>query len=92
MQTYLPNKFDLEDLYREIDLFDRKIAHCQHVEKFDLGSERIAAVGKLRRQRQRLVKLAMKFASDGISYNPKFLPRSFVLGADGTLAEIEATA
>ena len=92
MQTYFPNKFHLQDLYREIDLFDRKIAHCQNVEQFELGSERLSAVGKLRRQRQRLVKLAMKFASDGVSYDPKFLPRSFVQGADGKLAEVEAAA
>lgn len=90
MQTYHPNKFSLEDLYREIDLYDRKIAHTLHIEKFSMGSERVAAVGKLRRQRQQLVKIAMKFAGEGVAFDPKFLPRSFVQGADGTLAEIQA--
>lgn len=91
MQTYFANKFHLQDLYREIDLFDRKIAHCQNVEKFDLESERRASADKLRRARQKLVTLAMKFAGAGVAYDPKFLPRSFVQGADGQLAEVEAT-
>lgn len=88
MQTYHPNKFSLQDLYREIDLYDRKIAHSLNLEKFDLPSERTAAVSKLRRQRQSLVKVAMKFAGEGVAYDPKFLPRSIVQGADGKLAEV----
>ncbi len=90
MQTYHPNKFSLQDLYKEIDLYDRKIAHSLNVEKFDLGSERTAAVGKLRRHRQQLVKIAMKFAGEGVIFDPKFLPRSFVQGTDGKPAEILA--
>jgi|SRR5581483_9278697 len=90
MQTYQPNKFHLEDLYKEIDFYDRKIAYCRSVEKYEMESERATSLGKLQRQRQKLVKIAMKFASDGVTYDPKFLPRSFVQGADGSLAEVEA--
>jgi hypothetical protein len=92
MQTYHPNQYALQDLYRDIDLFDRKIAHCRTLEKFDLEQERTAAVAKLRRQRQNLVKLALKFAADGIVYDPKFLPRSFVQGADGLPSEVVEAA
>lgn len=89
MQTYHPNQYALQDLYKDIDLLDRKIAHSRNLEKFDLPSAREAAVAKLRRQRLQLVKIAMKFAADGIAYDPKFLPRSFVQGADGLPSEIE---
>ena len=88
MQTYHPNKYYLEDLYKEIDFYDRKIAHCLTLETYDLPSERTAAVGKLRRQRQALVKIAMKFAGEGVEYDPKRLPRSFVQDGDGKLAEV----
>ena len=91
MQRYSPNQFHLQDLYKEIDLFDRKIAHSRNIEKFDLPSERATALAKLRRQRGQLVKLAMQFATDGVTYDPKFLPRSFVQGPDGKLSELAAT-
>ena len=92
MQTYHPNKYSLEDLYKEIDFYDRKIAHCLTLESFDLPSERSAAVGKLRRQRQALVKVAMKFAGEGVAYDPKHLPRSFVQDLDGKLSEVAAAS
>ena len=90
MQTYHPNQYALQDIYREIDFFDRKIAHSRNLERFDLPSERTAAVAKLQRQRSQLVKVALKFAAEGVAYDPKFLPRSFVQGEDGLPLELEA--
>ena len=90
MQTYKPNKYHVADLHREIDLYDRKIAHCLAFQKFDLEGERTAALGKLRRQRQQLVKIALQFAHDGVEYDPKFLPRSLALAESGVLTEVEA--
>jgi hypothetical protein len=80
--------YNLVDLHKEIDLYDRKIAHCKHFESFDLESERESALGKLRRKRQGLVKLAMQFSQQGIQHDPKFLPRSFALGEDGMITEL----
>lgn len=87
MQTYSPNKYHLVDIHKEIDLFDRKIAYCKQFEKFDLESERDSALGKLRRKRKGLVKLAFDFSGRGIEHDPKFLPRSFVVGENGTITE-----
>lgn len=87
MQTYLPNKYHLTDLHKEIDFFDRKIAHCRAYEKFEFESQRIAALGTLHRKRRNLVKLAMSFSSAGIEYDPRFLPRSLAVGADGQIME-----
>lgn len=88
MQTYLPNKYHLVDLHKEIDLFDRKITYCRQYEKFEYESERTAALGKLERKRQSLLKLAMSFSSLGIEHDPRFLPRSLVVGADGRITEV----
>jgi hypothetical protein len=87
MQTCLPNKYQLMDLHKEIDLFDRKIAHCQQFEKFEFESGRTAAVQKLQRKRQTLVNLAMSLSRSGIEHDPKFLPRSLALDADGQIME-----
>ncbi|HEY3927887.1 MAG TPA: hypothetical protein VGL89_05910 [Candidatus Koribacter sp.] len=92
MQTYFPNKFYVADLHQEIDLYDRKIAHCLEFEKFNYESERTASLGKLRRKRQQLVKLALRFASEGVEYDPKFLPRSMGVGKNGELQEVEVKA
>jgi hypothetical protein len=87
MQTYSPTKYHLVDLHKEIDLFDRKIAYCQQFEKFDGESERVSALSKLQKKRSSLVKIAMTFTSQGIEYDPKFLPRSFAIGSDGQITE-----
>lgn len=87
MQTYLPNKYHLVDLHKEIDLFDRKIAYCRRYEKFEYESERTAALAKLEKKRQSVVKLAMSFSSLGIEHDPKFLPRTLVVGSDGKITE-----
>lgn len=86
-QLYVPY---LQDLYREIDVYDLKIAHCLVTDTFAVESERISALNALRRQRLHLVKIAMKFAGEGVAFDPKFLPRSFARGADGKLADMEA--
>src|SRR3569833_2659260 len=83
MQTYVPNKYNLVDLHKEIDLYDRKIAYCHQFEVFELESERAAPVKKLLRKRQSLVKLAMNFSSLCIEHDPRFLPRSRGGGAGG---------
>lgn len=75
------------DIHKEIDLFDRKIAYCRQFEKFDAESERTSALSKLQKKRLSLVKVAMSFSSQGIEYDPKFLPRSLAVGEDGQITE-----
>ena len=77
MKTMFDSKFALRDLYQEIDLFDRKIAHCQTFEKFDSPDERESAVRKLVTKRGTLVKAALAMAERGVECDPKHLPRSF---------------
>lgn len=87
MQTYSPTKYHLVDLHKEIDLFDRKIAYCQQFEKFELESERASALGKLQKKRLSLVKIALSFSQQGIEFDPRFLPRSLAVDADGQVIE-----
>ena len=82
MPTRPDNKYELQDLYQEIDLFDRKIAHCQNFEKFATDEERAAARQKLVTKREALVKTALEMASRGVACNPKYLPRSFKAPAE----------
>jgi hypothetical protein len=77
MPTRPDNKYELQDLYQEIDLFDRKIAHCQNFEKFATDEERETARQKLVTKRGALVKTALEMAGRGVECNPKYLPRSF---------------
>ncbi len=77
MQAKPDNKYALQDMYEEIDLFDRKIAHCRNHEKFDSEHERESALEKLMTKRAALVKTALAMASRGVECNPKYLPRSF---------------
>ena len=70
-------KFALRELHEEIDLFDRKIAHCQTHEKFDSEEARASALKKLVTNRETLVKIARAMASRGVECDPKYLPRSF---------------
>ncbi len=68
--------YDLIDLHKEIDYFDRKIAYCQTLEKFDSEGERANALQKLNTKRGTLVKAAQEAASRGIQCDGKYLPRS----------------
>ncbi|MBV9608528.1 MAG: hypothetical protein JO187_03130 [Acidobacteria bacterium] len=76
MQIRPASKYHLKDLYKEIDLFDRKIEHCQHHAKFDSEVDRAAAVQKLTTARQKAVKAAAAMVSQGIASDPDQLPRS----------------
>jgi len=71
------SKYELMDLYREIGLFDRKIAYCQNYEKFDSEAARTTAGKKLAAKRESLVKAALDAAGRGIACDPKYLPHSF---------------
>ncbi len=76
MQARPQNRYVLNDLHQEIDLLDRKIAHCQNHEKFGSDQERDAAIHKLTKARGPLVKAALQMVQDGIEFDPKYLPRS----------------
>ena len=70
------SKYHLKDLHREIDLFDRKIQHCQHYAKFECEEDRASALQKLIRSRQKAVKAVAAMGSQGMDFNPDLLPRS----------------
>jgi hypothetical protein len=76
------NKYELKDLHQEIDLFDRKIAHCQNFEKFVTEEERAIVLKKLVTKRGALVKTALAMAGRGVECDPKYLPRSFKAAAE----------
>ena len=75
--THPPNKYDLKDLHRQIDLYDRKIAACETFEKFDSEVARASSRQKLVSKRERLVKSARAMESLGVEYDAAQLPRSF---------------
>jgi hypothetical protein len=77
MQTPRDSKYALKDLHQDIDLFDRKIAHCQSHGEFGSEKERAVALQKLVTKRDALVKTAMAMAGRGVECDPKYLPRSF---------------
>jgi hypothetical protein len=76
MQIRPPSKYHLKDLHKEIDLFDRKIEHCEHHAKFDSEEDRASALQKLVTARQKVVKAAAAMVSQGIDFDPAQLPRS----------------
>jgi hypothetical protein len=82
MITRSDNKYELKDLYQEIDLFDRKISYCEKFEKFASDEERAAARQKLVTKRGALVKTALGMADRGVECDPKYLPRSFKAPAE----------
>ncbi len=84
MQIKPHNRYDLRDVHKEIDLFDRKIAHCQEHETFDSDAERSAALQKLTTKRESLVKAALDAVSRGIESDAAYLPRSFKTSANAT--------
>ena len=77
MPTKPVSKYGLNDLHQEIDLFDRKIAHCQTHETFASEDARAAALQKLVTKRESLVKAATEAVKNGVECDPKYLPRSF---------------
>jgi hypothetical protein len=89
MELHPNNKYHLNDLHREIDLFDRKIAYCQGHAKFESEPERAIALRKLETKRKSLVNVAVDLVSKGVEYDAKHLPRSFK-GADATSAKESA--
>jgi hypothetical protein len=76
MQARPSSKYHLKDLYQEIAFYDRKIAYCQNLEKFDSAEERSRAVEKLAKKRKTLVLSAATMANSGIEYDPSQLPAS----------------
>lgn len=75
--THPPTKYELRELHRQIDLYDRKIAACESFEKFDSEMERASSRQKLVNKRERLVKSARVMENLGVEYDPAQLPRSF---------------
>ena len=75
--VHTPTKYELRELHRQIDLYDRKIAACESFEKFASEMERASSRQKLVNKRERLVKSARAMESQGIEYDPAQLPRSF---------------
>jgi hypothetical protein len=82
MQLNSPSKYDLQDLYQEIDFYDRKIAHCRDHEQFACEADRTAQLNKLATKRQTLLKQATELGSHGIVSDPKYLPRSLRTAAE----------
>jgi hypothetical protein len=81
------NKFYLLSLHKEIDFFDRKIAHARNIENFDSDHLKALAIKKLETKRSALVTTAMDLASKGVEYDPKWLPRSFKATLEKSAAE-----
>ena len=76
MQVKPDSMYALKDLYEDIGLFDRKIAHCQNYEVFDTEQARMSTLQKLIDKRETLVKTARAMAGRGVECDPKYLPRS----------------
>jgi len=81
------NKFYLLALHKEIDFFDRKIAHARNIESFDSDHLKTLAIKKLETKRSALVTTAMDLASKGVEYYPKWLPRYFKATLEKSAAE-----
>ena len=77
MQVRPDTKYALRNLHEEIDLYDRKIAYCENLEKFDSDADRESARQKLVSKRSVLVKAALAMAGRGVECEAKYLPRSF---------------
>jgi hypothetical protein len=77
------DKYFLKSLHKEIDLYDRKLAHIEKYEHFDSDIERETAIGKMTTKRGTLVRTAKKLMEDGIEFQTSDLPRSFRAQAEG---------
>lgn len=91
MPAHPENKYHLRDLHKEIDFFDRKIAHCNLHEKFDSEEARVSALHKLEVKRGSLVKAAIDLVGKGIEYDAKDLPRSLQHSASAANTEAPAS-
>jgi hypothetical protein len=70
------DKYYLRSLHEEISLVDRKIAHMAKYDSFPSEKARDLAAGKLRAQRDLLVRNAQLLIDSGIDYKASELPRS----------------
>ncbi len=77
MKSKSESKYHLRDLHAEIDLYDRKIIHCEKYERFDSESDRAAAVAKLVAKRALLARNAVAMVKSGVECDSTTLPRSF---------------
>jgi hypothetical protein len=75
LNTHAP--YELKDLYQNIDLIDRKIAHSQTWETFASQEAQDSHVRKLTTKRATLIKSALVLTNLGVQCDPQFLPRSF---------------
>lgn len=91
MAAVAEGKYQLRSLHEEIDLFDRKLSHLLKYESFATDSTRDAAAKKLRNRRDLLAKTARRLAAEGVEYQQRELPRSFLLeDAHPEPAEVES--
>ena len=70
-------KIQLKSLHKEIDLFDRKLAHLAKYGEFTTEADRKAAAGKMQRKRDSLAAEAQEMMKSGVEFDPSALPRSF---------------
>lgn len=78
MAVHPANKYHLKEVHQEIDYLDRKIAYAETLEKFTSDADREAAIKKLNLKRDPLVKAAHDLAGQGVEWDAKDLPRSFM--------------
>ncbi len=93
MRTVVQDKYFLRDVYREIDLYDRKMIHLVKHETFATDALRDAAIRKLSLKREGLVTTARSLAANGIEFAEHDLPRSLRPEGwvDDRLVDMEAT-
>ena len=77
MQLITHAPYELKDLYQNIDLIDRKIAHSQTWENFASQEALDSHVRKLTTKRATLVQSALVLTNLGVQCDARFLPRSF---------------
>ena len=76
MQLNTHSPYELKDLYQNIDLIDRKIAHSQTWETFASQDALDAHVRKLTTKRAHLIKSALVLTNLGVECDPQYVPRS----------------
>jgi hypothetical protein len=76
MKPKSETKYDLRDLHADIDLYDRKITHCEKYEHFESEADRATALAKLVAKRALLAKSALAMVASGVEYDTSTLPRS----------------
>lgn len=71
------DKFYLKSLHKEIDFYDRKLAHLLKFEVVASEAERDSMAKKIVTKRETLARTARQLAADGVEFSPADLPRSF---------------